>query len=189
MRQKGDEKLLKAANFLEFSLFPHPLHSLLLSPLLPILNLISSLNPPSFHPPLMRFQLFSTLLPLVGLALATSPNELAQRSSGPTCKTFKVPITASAKNKVFNIAADADDLQGGIGSVLNSVLSQVETGLGNLLGGLILTSGTYKINMKYCTPEVTVASRKNTVQFLVPPGSYRPWSTCRSTVVSHSPFD
>lgn len=121
----------------------------------------------------MRFQLFSTLLPLVGLALATSPNELAQRSSGPTCKTFKVPITASAKNKVFNIAADADDLQGGIGSVLNSVLSQVETGLGNLLGGLILTSGTYKINMKYCIPEVTVSSRKNTVQFLVPPGSYR----------------
>jgi len=118
----------------------------------------------------MRFS--STILPLTLASLAyASPSrqdqELAPRTSGPTCTTFKVPITANAQNKAFNIPASYD-LSQGVGPILNSVLAGVETALGNLLGGLILTSGTYNINMKYCEPEVTVASRAKTIQVSCP---------------------
>ena len=107
----------------------------------------------------------ANLLPLLTLALTTqyANGTPLQRSTGPTCKTFKVPITANAQNQIINLPANTN-LSAGIGPILNAGLSQLETGLGNLLGSLTGVSGTYEINMKYCTPEKVVASRAKTVQ-------------------------
>lgn len=126
----------------------------------------------------MRLQLSALLLPLIGQALAAT-SELAERTSGPSCTTFKVSISAIAKNQVINVAADSEDLKSGVGSILNSALAQVETGTGNILGGLTSTKGDYKINMKYCIPEKTIASRKKTIQFLAHPGKKISCAKCR----------
>lgn len=105
---------------------------------------------------------FSTLLlPLATLACAAPASELVSRA--PSCTTFKVPINASAETQVFNIP-DSYNFSQGLQPIINAAMGDVETELGDILGPISLTSGTYKINMKYCVPEVTVDSRAKTVQ-------------------------
>lgn len=106
------------------------------------------------------------LLTLAGFAMAAtipSSDSLAKRS-GPTCTTFKVPIKASAQNYIVNLPPNYDANSNPLGQLTNSIEGSGETILGNVLGDLILTEGTYNINMQYCVPEVNNKSRADTLQ-------------------------
>lgn len=102
----------------------------------------------------MKFPVTLKTLGLLTLltSLATS-TPLEKRE--PTCTDLTIPVTISANNALL----------GGIS-------------LGGLLGSLLtivfglLVSGTFNINARYCEPEVFVASRQNTIQFLVHGLSY-----------------
>lgn len=105
------------------------------------------------------------------LALATFTAAVPQpRATGPTCTTFKMAIKATAQNNKIILPPNYNSSDP-LGSITNSILSSGETGLGNILGGLVLTSGTYNINMMYCEPEVQIQNRSNTLQFLVHPAT------------------
>jgi hypothetical protein len=129
----------------------------------------STTRTPTIHPHLFTMMRFAaSLLSFVGLAMAATIPLDGQRSlerrSGPTCTTFKVPITASAQNTVINLPPNYDANSNPLGQLTNSIEGSGETILGNVLGDLILTSGTYNINMQYCVPEVYNASRADTLQ-------------------------
>lgn len=110
------------------------------------------------------------LFALIGFSIAAAIPSQEQgaatlvRRSGPTCTTFKVPIKASASNVIINLPPNYDANSNPLGQLTNSLEASGETILGNVLGDLILTEGTYNINMQYCVPEVKNASRAQTLQ-------------------------
>jgi hypothetical protein len=117
----------------------------------------------------MQLPLF--LLSLIGLTVAVvlpssqqDESSTLSRRAGPKCTTFKVPISASAQNRKVILPPNFDATSNPLGQLLNSIEASGETGLGNVLGDAILTSGTYQINMQYCVPEVYNKSRADTLQ-------------------------
>jgi hypothetical protein len=95
-----------------------------------------------------------SFLALFALSLATplSPRLLEKRE--PTCYNFTIPITISANNT---------QVPPGL-----SLLDPIDVALAivNLVFDVPVI-GTYNIFARYCEPEVQIASRTNTLQFLV----------------------
>lgn len=116
---------------------------------------------------MLKLLLHSSFLAFIGLAVGasipSSERSSLSRRAGPTCTTFKVPIQASAQNRKVFLPPNFNANSNPLGQLTNAGEASLESLLGNVLGGLILTSGTYNINMQYCEPEV-VNERANTLQ-------------------------
>lgn len=87
-------------------------------------------------------------------AQGTSANPPA---SGPTCYNITIPVKVSYTNQKLSPLTDLSEQ--GIQQYLAAAA---------ITPALYITgSGTYSISARYCEPEVQIASRKNTLQFLV----------------------
>lgn len=112
-----------------------------------------------------------TLVPLFLSLVSASQTHPSRRTTGPSCTTFKVPITASAQNSKILAGPSTTDPTSLLGQLTNAFIAGGETALGNYLGGPTEVKGTYSINMMYCQPEVYNAKRAKTLQFLVHPAT------------------
>lgn len=116
--------------------------------------------------PSVRMHSAARILSLAFAALATastSPPHL-RRTSGPSCHSFKVPITASAMNSEVVAPFNGGDPSLLLGQLSTAFLASGESALGNFLGGGRNVSGTYNINMLYCKPEKHDAERAKSLQ-------------------------
>lgn len=105
-----------------------------------------------------------TLVPLFLSLVSASQTHPSRRTTGPSCTTFKVPITASAQNSKILAGPSTTDPTSLLGQLTNAFIAGGETALGNYLGGPTEVKGTYSINMMYCQPEVYNAKRAKTLQ-------------------------
>lgn len=111
---------------------------------------------------------FTKLTALTGLLAATSQalssSDIEQRAA-PACKDFKIPITASAKNKlIFDPTHDLNTVDG-----VTSFLGSGAGALGQLIN-LIPQTKTLPLSARYCAPAANAnapAERKNHVQLLL----------------------
>lgn len=88
-------------------------------------------------------------------ALSLLTGLLSIASATPTCRNVTILVSISVTNVQLPSVLDFNHLE----TLLSLSLSQLVN---------LPIAGTYKIFGSYCEPEVTVASRKNTLQLVVP---------------------
>jgi hypothetical protein len=101
-----------------------------------------------------------------GILLATSSvtAEPSLHRRGPLCTEFRIPVQASAPTKI--LSAPNLGVLSNPNNLIDYILAQSST-IANVGGaGSLLTEGTYGISVRYCAPEVYIASRADTIQYL-----------------------
>ena len=99
------------------------------------------------------------------LALPAAEDDIQRRSL--RCTDFIIPVHATAHVKPLTPSTVPQNLNDPV-IFTDFVISEAVSGLAALLGivGTAETTGVFNMSARYCTPEVYVASRALTIQYL-----------------------
>lgn len=84
-------------------------------------------------------------------------------AANPNCTDLVIPITATATNPVIPIPTTLNTSDSGaLSAFIQTIIGDADATYPG-----VPTGGTFRISARYCEPQVSIASRHNTVQLLV----------------------